>query len=130
MIEHDQQLHVDTALVSKGVHSSDACIVENILRTQAPKDRYKTMAWVTTDLTRSINTRGLDRVMKNRLKSRLNMLRCVFENITNHECELRDIQRMPEGYPQYQATMVALGKDPLTFHEWEEIQGNLKEDVR
>lgn len=123
-------VYFDAARVSKGILSGDTDLVESLLRSIEPVKMYEVYARVIHDLSLSINTPSLDVFMKNDLMRQRDILRSIFNKVQNFIVERIKINHMEPGYPKHQAMMNLLGKDPLTYHQWCDVQVNLQESVR
>ena len=116
----------DAARVRKGILSGDKDLVESLLRSIEPIEMYKVYAHVIHDISVSIHTPSLDIFMQNDLKEQRDMLRSVFTKVQDFLAERSKINRMVEGYPRHQAIMVLMGRDPLTYHQWCDVQVSLQ----
>jgi len=69
--------------------------------------------------------RGLDVVTKNKLRGLQKTFNEFLVELRCFRKEDERIQSMAEGYPKYQATCVLLGRDPVSYHEWTDLQVEL-----
>jgi hypothetical protein len=130
MSEADTVLDFDSARVRRGILSGDTDLVESLFRSIEPIEMYRVNANVIHDLDVSINTPRLDVFMKKDLMQQRDTLREIFEKVHKFVIERRKVGRMVEGYPKHQAMMVLLGRDPLSYHEWVDVQEDLHQSTR
>jgi hypothetical protein len=130
MSEADMILNFDSARVSRGILSGDTDLVESLLRSIEPVQMYKVCASVVHELSVSINTPSLDVFMKKTLEDKRRSLLSICTDISKFIVERKKIDRMAEGYPKHQAMMVLLGRDPLSYHDWCDVQGTIRHATR
>ena len=130
MSEADITLDFDSARVRRGILSGDTDLVESLFRSIEPIEMYRVNANVIHELSISINTPSLDVFMKNDLIQQREALREIFKKVHKFVIERGKIDRMAEGYPKHQAMMVLLGRDPLSYHDWCDVQGTIRHATR
>ena len=130
MSEADISLDFDSARVRRGILSGDTDLVESLFRSIEPIEMYRVNANVIHDLSISINTPNLDVFMKNDLIQQREILRGIFSKVHKFVIERGKVDRMAEGYPKHQAMMVLLGRDPLSYHDWCDVQGTIRHATR
>ena len=69
--------------------------------------------------------KGINRETKGKVRALESDLIKFLIEVRTFRKEDAAIQAMDEGYPKYQASCVLLGRDPLGYHDWTDIQDAL-----
>lgn len=126
----DMTADFDAARVYKGILSGDTDLVDSLFRSIEPVKMYEVCAKVIHELSMGINTPMLDVFMKKTLYDKRGTVLKICTEISQFIERRKKVDSMEEGYPKHQATMVLYGKDPLTYHEWCDVQENLRQAGR
>lgn len=110
----------EAARLYKGILSGDSCLVDGLLRTLPAEYLYPVYNSVVHELSTDADTDGLDIIKKREISGCRSQFMELFSELQQFMYERKLIERELTGYPKYQAMSALLGKDPMSYHEWQE----------
>lgn len=119
------QPEMDAKYVYSALTSGRLAGVRDFLARKPDSEMEAICQTVFVELGYKFAIKGLDIVTKKKLRGLQQTFNDFIVELRHFRKEDERIQSMAEGYPKYQATCVLLGRDPVSYHEWTDIQVDL-----
>jgi hypothetical protein len=126
MSEVNDTIDLLAARLSKGILSGDSALVSDLLRTCPNTEvMYAAYSLVINDISLSMDTPGLDAVMKEELRKKRSDLFAAVRQVNDFIVERKVIERMEDGHPKHVAMMEFYGAVPMDLESWQQLQDEL-----
>lgn len=116
---------VGAGAIWKGIRSNDMDFVTDLMYNMEADDLLYTYSSLRSELFNRSNVPHLDDLSKNLLARYATFLEDCYKDVTRLRTTLSETSSLPDNYQTYQTQSVALGIDPLTYHEWVDERSNL-----
>lgn len=120
------------ACIWKGIRSNDIDLIKDVMYDMESEDLLYVYSSLRSELFNRYHVVHLDNLSKKYLNSCATFLDGCYKEIVKLRKEVSDLSDMlssssslPDTYQTYQERVANLGKDPMTFHEWEESRDTL-----
>ena len=121
--------HADSILVLDRLRSNRLSAVRDALYRMSPDHLEEVIGMVLVEMYDHRESPGLDPQIKKILSDQQQELSELWAEIRASWVESERVGEL-EGYPKYQETCVLLGKDPLIYEDWMEVQKSFEYEAR
>lgn len=121
--------HADSKLVLDRLRSNRLSAIRDSLYRMDPNHLEEVIGMVLVEMYDHRESPGLDPQIKKILSDQQQELSELWAEIRVSWVESERIGEL-EGYPKYQETCVLLGKDPLIYEDWAEVQKSFEYEAR
>ncbi len=118
--------HLGSRYIYKKLRANNLESIPQYLKQLDPTILNAVTYTVFSNLAYDLNTPNLDVVFKKALQSQQVALDSIWVELLPFRQERYRIEHELEGYPKYQHKMALMGKDPVTYEKWVEIQEYLE----
>lgn len=110
---------IGAGYIWKGIRSNDMDLVTDIMYDMDAEDLLYAYSCIRSELFNRSNVIHLDDLSKKQLATYAEFLDSCYKDVTKLRRVMLETGSLPDNYQTYQTRSVALGIDPMTFHEWE-----------
>lgn len=116
--------------ICKGIRNDDETLVRECLASLNNEDLVRLYSLVMHEISCDIDIENLEPSVRSEHKRRRLRFVDMYKELQTFRYKWNLLEKQPEGYAKYQSKMSLMGRDPLTYHQWFELQSTLQSGIR
>lgn len=112
--------------IRKGIRTHNETLVKCTLNRITDEDLPKVYGCIVTELSHVIDIPNLEPSVRLAVKRDRQRFKDLHSELQTFRFEWKELEKLPEGYNKYQSMIALLGRDPMSYHEWNERQEYLQ----